>query len=171
MPSSYSVTSAPMALEVLDDQRDAVGLLDAEFLGVADADAVAGVGRDGGEDGQLVDELGGERAAMMSAPLRPPGATLTWMVPISLAVVLFDGEDAELGAEQGEDVEQRGAGGVHAERVEDEVGVGEEQRGAEEEGGRGDVAGNGGVDGVELLAAGDAEAVCRPCESALRRRP
>ena len=49
--------------EVLGDEGDAVGLLDAEFLGVADDEAVRGVGRDGGEHGQLVDDLGGERAA------------------------------------------------------------------------------------------------------------
>ena len=73
------------------------------------------------------------------------------------AVVLFDGEDLDAAAEGGDDVEQGGAGGVHAERVEDEVGVGEEERGAEEEGGGGDVSGNGGVDGVEVLAAGDGE--------------
>ena len=49
--------------EVFGDEGDAVGLLDAEFLGVAEDDAVRGVGRDGGEDGKLVDELRGERAA------------------------------------------------------------------------------------------------------------
>ncbi len=48
--------------EVAGDEGDAVGLLDAEFLGVADAHAGAGVGGDGGEDGDLVDELGGEGA-------------------------------------------------------------------------------------------------------------
>ena len=37
--------------EVLGDEGDAVGLLDAEFLCVADGDAVAGVRGDGGEDG------------------------------------------------------------------------------------------------------------------------
>jgi hypothetical protein len=73
------------------------------------------------------------------------------------AVVLFDGEDLDAAAEGGDDVEQGGAGGVHAEGVEDEVGVGEEERGAEEEGGGGDVAGDGGVDGLEFLVAGDGE--------------
>ena len=75
-----------------------------------------------------------------------------------LAVALFDGEDLDAAAERGDDVEQGGAGGVHAERVEDEVGVGEEEGGAEEECGGGDVSGDGGVDGVEALAAGDGEA-------------
>ena len=42
-----------------------------------------------------------------------------------LAVAIFDGEDLDAAAEGGDDVEQGGAGGVHAERVEDEVGVGE----------------------------------------------
>jgi hypothetical protein len=49
--------------QVLRDQRDAVGFLDAQFLGVADADAAAGEGRDGRQHRQLVDELGGQRAA------------------------------------------------------------------------------------------------------------
>ena len=62
-------------------------------------------------------------------------------------MVLFDGEDLDAAAEGGDDVEEGGAGGIHAEGVEDEVGVGEEERGAEEEGGGGDVAGDGGVDG------------------------
>ena len=50
-PSSCSVTFGAHGAEVLDDERDAVGLLDAEFAGVADADAGAGEGGDGGEDG------------------------------------------------------------------------------------------------------------------------
>ena len=85
--------------EVLGDQRDAVGLLDAELLGVADADAVAGVGRDGGEDGELVDELGGERAGDVGA-LEAAGRDVDLDGADQLAVVFFDGEDAELGAEQ-----------------------------------------------------------------------
>ena len=63
------------------------------------------------------------------------------------AVVLFDVEDFDFAAEGGDDVEQGGSGGVHADGVEDEVGVGEEEGGAEEEGGGGEVAGDGGVDG------------------------
>ena len=41
------------------DEGDAVGFFDAEFFGVADAEAVGGVRGDGGEDGEFVDELGG----------------------------------------------------------------------------------------------------------------
>jgi hypothetical protein len=37
--------------EIAGDQVDAVGFLDAEFLGVADDEAVRGVGGDGGEHG------------------------------------------------------------------------------------------------------------------------
>ncbi len=46
--------------EILRNKSDAVGLLDAQFFGVADADAAGGVRRDGSEDGQLVDQLRGE---------------------------------------------------------------------------------------------------------------
>ena len=48
--------------EVLDDEGDAVGLFDAELVGVADMDASSGVGCDGGQDREFIDELGGERA-------------------------------------------------------------------------------------------------------------
>ena len=79
-------------------------------------------------------------------------------------MLLFDVEDFDLAAEGGDDVEQRGAGGVHADGVQNEVGVWEEERGAEEEGGGGEVAGNGGVDGFERLAPGDAELVADTVE-------
>ena len=49
--------------EIPGDQSDAVGLLDAEFLGVAEDDASGCERRDGSEDGELVDELRGEWAA------------------------------------------------------------------------------------------------------------
>ena len=45
------------------DEGDAIGFLDAQFLGVANANAAAGVRADGGEDGKFVDELRGESAA------------------------------------------------------------------------------------------------------------
>src|ERR1700678_4281914 len=80
---------------------------------------------------------------------RTGSSSMTWAVRAPLMV-------------NGVEVEQRGAGGVHAERVEDEVRVGEEQGGAEEEGGGGDVAGDGGIDGFEALVAGDAQPVAGP---------
>ena len=49
--------------EIFGDESDAVGLLDAKFLGVANDYAIRGVGSDGGKDGKLVDELRGEWAA------------------------------------------------------------------------------------------------------------
>ena len=53
------------------------------------------------------------------------------------AVVLFDIEEADFCTEGGDDVEQGRARGVEAEVVEDEVGAGKEDGGAEEEGGGG----------------------------------
>ncbi len=157
-PSGFSVRVGAHGAEVSGDQRDAVGLLDAKLLGVADDEAVCGEGSDGGEDGKLVDDLRGEGSGDGEGR---GGARGGFAVDLEgadeFAVVLFDGEDLDAAAERGDDVEQRGAGWVQAERVEDEVGVREEERRGEEEGGGGDVAGHGGVDGVELLAAGDAE--------------
>ena len=132
--------------EVFGDEGDAVGLFDAEFFGVADGDAVDGVGRDGGEDGELVDDLGGERSADVHAAWAGGGA-VDLDGADEFAVVLFDVEDFDFAAERGDDVEEGGSGGVHADGVEDEVGVGEEEGGAEEECGGGEVAGDGGVDG------------------------
>ena len=70
--------------EVLSDQGDAVGLLDAKLLRVADDQAIGGVGRDGGEHGKLVDDLRGERSAddegLVVEIVSP---RLTWIEPIS----------------------------------------------------------------------------------------
>jgi hypothetical protein len=140
--------------EIGGDERDAVGFLDAEFFGVADADPVLRVRADGGEDGQLVNELRRQRTRDGGA-----GEALRRSVDLNhahqLAVFIFEIEDADVGAEGGEDVEQRSASGIEAKRVEDEVGAGEERGRAEEKGRGGNVAGDGGFDGVELLAAGN----------------
>ena len=62
-PSSNSSTSAPMARRLVADHRDAIALLDAQFLCIADLDAVPSVRPDGGKHWQLVDKRGGERAS------------------------------------------------------------------------------------------------------------
>ena len=49
--------------EIACDEGDAIGFLDAEFLGVANANAAAGVGADGSEYRELIDKLGGEGTA------------------------------------------------------------------------------------------------------------
>ena len=144
--------------EVGGDQRDAVGFFDAQFFRVANADAVLREGADGGEDGQLVDELRGERAGDGGAG-EAVGRRVDLDGANELVIFGFEVEDADVGAERGEDVEERGAGGVEAEVVEDEVRAREESGGAQEEGGGGDVAGDGGFDGVELLAPGDGDGV------------
>ena len=142
--------------EVFGDQGDAVGLLDAEFFCIADGDAVAGVGSDGGEDREFVDNLGGQRSADVHAA-EAIGRDVDLNGANEFTVVLFDVENFDLAAEGGDDVEQRGASGVQAHSVEDEIGVGEEKRGAEEEGRGGDIAGDGGIDRLQGLIAGDAE--------------
>ena len=141
--------------EVLDDEGDAVGLFDAELFGVANGDAVDGVRGDGGDDGEFIDDLGGEGATDVHAAWAT-GRAVDLDGADEFAVVLFDVEDFDLSAEGGDDVEQRGAGGVHADGVEDEVGVGEEEGGAKEEGGGGEVAGDRCVDSIEGLMAWDA---------------
>jgi len=102
--------------EVFGDERDAVGLLDAEFLGVAEDEAVRGERSDGGEDGKLVDELRGEGAFDEEGSGSGGGGAVGWRgVDLDgadeLAMALFDGEDFDLAAEGGDDVEQGGAGG------------------------------------------------------------
>ncbi len=61
-PSSNSVDFGAHGAEIFRNERDAVGFLDAQLTGAADADAAARVRRNGREHGKLVDELGGERA-------------------------------------------------------------------------------------------------------------
>src|SRR5260370_33410313 len=71
--------------------------------------------------------------------------------------MLLNIEDLDLATEREDHVEQRGARWVHADGVEDEVRVREEQGRAEKEGGGGEIAGNGCIDALERLAAGDAQ--------------
>ncbi len=66
-------------------------------------------------------------------------------------MLVFEVENGDLDAERGQDVEERGAGRVEAQRIEQKLRAGEERGGAEEECGGGDVAGDGGFDGVEGL--------------------
>src|SRR3954452_22812669 len=120
--------------EVFGYEGDAVGLFDAELAGIADGDAVDGVGGNGGDDGEFIDDLGGERSCDVHAA-RAVGGAVNLYGADEFAVMLFDGEDFYFSTEGGDDIEERGSGGVHADGVEDEVGVGEEERGAEEEGG------------------------------------
>ncbi len=145
-PSSCSVRFGSHGAKIFSDESNAVGLFDAEFFGIADGDAVCGVGGDGGEDGQLVDDLRGERAADVHAAWTAGGA-VDLDGADEFAVVLFDVEDFDFSTEGGDDVEERGAGWVHADRVEDEVGVGEEKGGAEKKRCGGEVTRDGGVDG------------------------
>ena len=146
--------------KIAGDKIDAVGLLNAQLFGVADRHAGAGVGGDGGEDGDLVDELRGEGAGDVEGLGEGSGIRIGVYLDRAdeLAVKLLDREDANLQAEGGDDVEEDGPGGVHAEGVEHQVALRKEEGGGEEEGGGGEVAGDGEFgDGVEVLGAGDAE--------------
>src|SRR5882757_8255649 len=88
-------------LQIFCYEGDAVGLFDAEFFGVADSDAVAGVRGDGGEDGELVDDLGGERSADVHAAWAA-GRAVDLDGANEFAVVLFDVEDLNFSAEGGD---------------------------------------------------------------------
>ena len=79
-------------------------------------------------------------------------------------MLLFEIQDSDTRAEGGEDIEQRGAGGIESDGVEDEAGAGEERGGAEEKGCGGKIAGNGGFDGVERLRAGDGDGLACAAE-------
>ncbi len=91
--------------EVFRDERDAVRFFDAEFLCIADGDALIGVGGDGGEDGEFVDDLGGECSADVHAAWASDG-TVDLDGADEFAVVLFDVEDFDFAAEGGDDVEE-----------------------------------------------------------------
>jgi len=71
-------------------------------------------------------------------------------------ILLFKIEHADVRAESGEHVEQRGAGGFKPSESRSRRSL-EERGGAEEEGGGRDVSGNGCVDGMEGLRAGDGD--------------
>ena len=142
--------------EVFDDEGDAIRFFDAEFFCVADGDSFFGVGSDGGEDGKLVDDLRGEGSANVHAAGAVGGA-VDLNTADEFAIVIFDVQDLDAASECGNYVEERGSGGVHADGVEDEVGVREEKSCAEEEGCRREIAGDGCVDRFECLTARDAE--------------
>src|SRR6185437_8926236 len=75
-------------------------------------------------------------------------------------------------AESGDDIQQSSAGGVHAQRIKDEVGVREEQRGAKKESGGRKITGNGGLNGLELLLSGDTQLIAltvQDCAECLER--
>jgi hypothetical protein len=101
--------------EVFDDECDAVGLLDAELFRVTDLHAIRGIGSDGGEHGKLVDELRGERTRDIDATQRASAIDLDGTD--HLAVLLGDVQHLDDAAHGADDVEQRGAGWVHAKRV------------------------------------------------------
>ena len=146
----------PHRAKIFRDEGDAVGFLDTQLARAADANAAAGERRDGGEHGQLVNELSREGAADCSRS-EALGRRGNLHDADQFGVLLFEIEDGDVRAECGEDVEQRGAGRVEADGVENEAGAGEERGGAEEECGGGQVARDGGVDGVERLRAGDGD--------------
>ena len=54
-------------------------------------------------------------------------------------------------AQSGQHIEQRGARGVQAQRIEHQIGAGKERRGAEKKCRRRKIAGNGGLNGVQRL--------------------
>src|SRR4029077_18630795 len=135
---------------------NAVALLDAKFLGVADADALFGEGRDGGEHGECVDEGGGISASdfgrFQVLAFDADGAH-------QLAVLLFELRDRDANTEADEDVEQAGAGGIHQERVNHQLGSRKQRGGAEKEGSAGEVAGDTSFDGLQFLPTGNARGV------------
>src|ERR1700760_5180083 len=113
--------------EVFGDQSDAIGLFDAEFACVAYGDAVAGVRGDGGENRQLVDDLRGESSFDVHTAEAVWG-NVDLNGAYEFAVVFFDVQNLDLASKRCDDIEQGGPRGIHADSVEDEVGVRKEQR-------------------------------------------
>jgi hypothetical protein len=72
-------------------------------------------------------------------------------------VALFDVEHLDAAAERDNHIEQGRPRRIHADRIEDKVGVREQQCGAQEECGGGDVSGDRGFDRLQLLTAGNGQ--------------
>ena len=99
--------------QVPRDERDAIGLLYAQFLRVADANAAAGVGSDGRQHRQLVDELSGESTADFCGA-KSVGIGSYLDRADELGMLFFEIEDGDVSAESGEHIEQRRAGWIEA---------------------------------------------------------
>jgi hypothetical protein len=114
---------------------DAVGFLDAQFVGVADFGVALGQRAGHGDDGQFVDDVGDFRAGNFRAA--------------QLASVDADGAERfaggigcfrDMGAHAQQHAEQAGAGAVEAEVGDGQVGAGHGGGGGDPEGGGGKVA-------------------------------
>src|SRR5947199_10164221 len=104
--------------EVFRYEGDAVGLFDAKLAGVSDGDAVDGVGGYRGNDREFIDDLGGEGSSDVLAAWAGGGAVELDGAD-ECAVMLFDGEDFYFSTQGGDDVQEGGPGGIHANGVED----------------------------------------------------
>src|ERR1035438_5424830 len=144
--------------QVLDDEGDAVRLLDAELPGVADADSAASVRPNSCKDRQLVNQLSGECATHLNG-----SQALGWGSDLDRAdqfcILFFKVEYGNMGAEGGEHVKQSGPCRVKSNGIKKEVGARKEGGGTEKEGGRGDVSRDRCVNSVERLAPGDGDRV------------
>ena len=147
IPSSLVSTLAPSAVSASLDGGDPVTLLAAQLGRVADRRLALGeAGRERNQR-QLVDRQRDRRrrrprsraAARGGRGGRPLGSP-----PRSLF-----GLDLDLGPHPLEDREQAGAGRVEADSGEGDLAAGDEQRRDDEEGGRGEVGGDGDLAGLE----------------------
>src|SRR6185437_12059703 len=104
--------------QVARDESDAIGFFDPELFGVADADAAAGVGADGGEDGKFVDELSGKSTADFGGS-EAIGIGGDLNSADEFRVRFLELKDGDARAERGEHVEKRGTRGVETDAVKD----------------------------------------------------
>src|SRR5438045_8915629 len=89
--------------EVFGYEGDAVGLFDAELAGVADCDAVDGVGGNGGDDGEVIDDLGGERSCDVHAA-RAVGGGVDLYGADEFAVMLLERAEFSCSTECGDHI-------------------------------------------------------------------
>jgi hypothetical protein len=138
--------------EISGDKGYAIRFLNAEFFCIADANAAAGIGTHSCEDGEFIDELGGQGAADgCGAKTLFIGGDLNG--PDEFRVDLLNLKDSDMRAQRCEYIEKRGAGGIETDAVEDEAGAGEERRSAQKERRGGDVTRNGRADGLKRLGS------------------
>ena len=108
--------------QVVGHQRNAVRLLDAQFLRVADANAALRIRTDRRQHRQLVDQLRRQRSGDRR-PRQPVRRSVHLHRPHQFAVLLLKVEHADVSAKRRQHIQQRSPRGIQPQRIEDQIRV------------------------------------------------